>query len=180
MKNLFAVLAALLMLTVMLTACGDKKEDQATADSAAKESVAATAATTVSETTKTIAETTTVSETTANGSKIQKDGEGNVIEISTSGEVISIKDTRGNPRVISEYLEDHYFVTDEGVYYGNPEAGKKPEEGSGSQPDQPEDEKVNPTENDPAPDPAQDATESKPSSSDGTPDEYYELPFIPS
>ena len=181
MKNLFAVCAALLMLTaVLLTACKDDETKNATPDSAATQNA------TVAATVKVPSETTAIVETTADGKTIQKDSEGNELEFDASGDIVSIKDTKGNPRVINEYLEDHYFVTPDGAFLGNPDAdnsdntGIKPgHSGDNDLPDpQPGD---LPTEYDPEPAPSpiiptEDVTEG----GSGTPDEKYELPFVPS
>lgn len=110
MKKIIAVLAAILMLTAVLTACHKKKDDQ-TADTATKDSA-------VSETVKPSATTAAV-ETTAEGATVEKDQEGNAIEISSSGEILSIKDSDGKTVEITTYLETHYFVSAEGRVYGN-------------------------------------------------------------
>lgn len=122
MKKIIAVLAVVLMFTAVLTACGKEETDQSTADSATKDSAAATVAGTdssVAATEAAVSETTAVVETTAKGETVEKDKEGNVIVINSVGDIISITDSDGKDVDIPEYLETHYFVSSNGKTYGS-------------------------------------------------------------
>lgn len=114
MKKIIAILAAVLMLTAALAACGN--DEKATPDSATKDSAAVTEA--VME-----AETTRVLETTAEGNTVEEDAEGNVLEISKDGELVSVKDKNGSAIEVTEYITTHYIVTSSGTVIGSEKSG---------------------------------------------------------
>lgn len=114
MKRIIAILAAVLMLTAVLTACGEEKTeatpDSATADTATKDSVNAVEP-----------EKLKLIETTEDGTK-EEDKEGNVLTINKDDEIVSIKDKDGNEVSVTEYVATHYISTSGGTTYGEPEA----------------------------------------------------------
>ena len=108
MKKMIAALAAVLMLTAGLSACGgeqDAEAGKATEDTAA---VATSAA-----------ETTVVVEKTADGGTIEKDSENNELEIDKNGKLVSVKDKNGNDVDVTEYTVTHYIVTSGGSVIGS-------------------------------------------------------------
>ena len=111
MKKLIVGIAAVLVLTAVLTACGKKQEKNETT---AKEPAATTAP-----------ETTVVTETTAGGGRIEKDAEGNELEIDKNGSVVSIKDKNGKEITLTEYVEHHHTITSDGTVVGAPKADEK-------------------------------------------------------
>ena len=119
MKKLIAILAVILMFTVVLTACGKKDKDKAVDDAATIDSASSSASGDVKSATESPLATTVVTETTAKGSTIEKDQEGNVIEIDSSGEIVMIKNADGESVDIPGYLDQHYFVASSGKTYGN-------------------------------------------------------------
>ena len=120
MKKIIAVLAVILMFTVVLTACGKKDEDKATDDTATNDSASSSASGAAKSATELPSATTVVTETTAKGNTFEKDQAGNIIEIDPDGEIVSIKDPDGKSLDIPEYLETHYFVSSSGKVYGDP------------------------------------------------------------
>lgn len=138
MKKLIAILAVILMFTVLLTACGKKDKDKATDDAATKDSTSSSSAAGAAKSaTELPLATTVVTETTAKGNTIEKDTEGNVIEIDSDNEIVSIKNAEGESLNIPEYLETHYFVSSNGKVYGDPsnrsaDAGKSSQKSSSS------------------------------------------------
>lgn len=121
MKRIIAIIAAVLMLIGVLSACGKKDSDKATDDSATKDSASSAAVgSTVAASEKTDpSATTAVVETTAKGNTIERDKDGNVIEIDPSGEIVSIKSNDGDEYEIPVFLQNHYFVSADGKAYGN-------------------------------------------------------------
>ena len=138
MKKLIAILAVILLFTVVLTACGKKDKDKATDDAATKDSTSSSSAVgDAKSATELPLATTAVTETTAKGNTIEKDTEGNVIEIDSSGEIVTIKNPDGESVDIPEYLDRHYFVASSGKSYGNAssngdQSGKSSSQGGAS------------------------------------------------
>ena len=98
MKRALFVLIVMILVSVVLTACGDKSTGSTNDESAP-------------------AETTFVLETTAQGGTIEQDSEGNQITKDNEGKVVSVKDKNGNDVNVTEYLETHSWV--EGSDSGN-------------------------------------------------------------
>lgn len=98
MKRVLFVLITIILVSVILTACGNKT-NVSTADESSP------------------AETTVVLETTAQGGTIEQDSEGNQITKDSDGKVVSVKDKNGTEVNVTEYLETHSWV--EGVNNGN-------------------------------------------------------------
>lgn len=120
MKKLIAILAVILLFTVVLTACGKKDKDKTAGDAATIDSATSSSASgDAKSATELPLATTAVTETTAKGGTIEKDQEGNVIEIDSSGEIVTIKNADGESVDIPEYLDRHYFVASSGKTYGN-------------------------------------------------------------
>lgn len=118
MKKIITVIAAVLMLAGTLAACGKDKEKQATPDSAAKETVAATTA-----------ETVKVAETTAEGGVTFKNGEGNTVTTDKNGDITSVKDKNGEVIEITEYITTHHYtITNEGDSGDNSAPAEKDQE----------------------------------------------------
>lgn len=116
MKRVFALLLAAFMLTALLCACNNKK-DEATPDEA----------------TATVTETTVVLETTADGGTIEQDSEGNKITKDKDGKVIAVEDKDGNPIDVDEYLQTHSWVEGSGSSGSSSGSGSSGgSEGSGS------------------------------------------------
>ena len=112
MKKIIAILAAVLMLTAVLTACGEKKDD-ATPDSATVDSAAAGSTEAVEP------EQLKLVETTDDGT-VEEDKEGNVLTIDKDKEIVSVKDKDGNTVSVTEYITTHYVISSAGTTYGEP------------------------------------------------------------
>ena len=108
MKKLIAILAVILMFTVVLAACGKKDKDKAADDAATIDSASSSASGDAKSATDSPSATTVVTETTAKGSTIE-----------TSGEIVMIKNADGESVDIPGYLDQHYFVASSGKTYGN-------------------------------------------------------------
>lgn len=106
MKRVLAIILSVMMLTVLLAACGEK--DKSTADSATPDQSASTEVKT--------AETTKVIETTAEGGMIEEDAEGNVVEKDKDSKIVSVTDKSGNPVTVTEYITTHHITV-----YGEPD-----------------------------------------------------------
>ena len=102
MKKIIVIASAVIMMTLLLAACGNS--GKATPDSATPDSA-------VSSTEK---ETTKVIETTSQGGSIEKDKEGNVIEKDKDGTIVSVKDKDGKTIEITEYITTHTYIVDGG------------------------------------------------------------------
>lgn len=127
MKKIIAVLAVILMITAVLTACNKKKDDPSAADGATRDSVSSGASGTVRP-----SATTAVVETTAQGGTVEKDDEGNTIEIDSSGTITSIRNADGESIEITVYLETHCIVSANGTVYGKAKAADGQSGQSGS------------------------------------------------
>ena len=102
-KYLALILAALMILSVLLTACGEDSSD------ALKDGKKANETTTVSETTA-VSETTVVLETTSEGGTVEKDSEGNKITKDKDGNITHVEDKEGNTIEITEYITTHTWI----------------------------------------------------------------------
>lgn len=118
MKKIITVVAAVLMLTGTLAACGKNQEKQATPDSTEKATVAATSAETVKPTQK-----------ATEGNTAETDSEGNTIEKDKDGTIISVKDKNGEVIEITEYITTHHYtITNEGDSGDNSAPAEKDQE----------------------------------------------------
>ena len=163
MKRTIAIIAAMLMLTGTLAACG--KDKNATPDSAEKATVAATSAETVKPTQK-----------STEGNTVETDSEGNTIEKDKDGTIVSVKDKNGGVIEITEYTTTHHItVTDDGDDSDDaPSAEGKGSDGKGSS------SKAEPKEEEKPASSAEEKDEEPTSAAPIIPDgqDEYELPII--
>lgn len=133
MKRLMVALAVILLFATALTACGKKDQDKAKDDTATTDSVSSSAVGAAKSPTELPFATTVVTETTAKGGTLEKDRDGNVIEIDASDEIVSIKSADGESLDIPGYLDTHYFVSSSGKEFGNTALMKDQSEKSAAQ-----------------------------------------------
>ena len=99
-KVLIALLASAILLSVMLSACGDKQKNSSEDSSSGTEAA--------------VTETTAVLETTAEGGTGEQDSEGNKITKDKDGIVIAVEDKDGNPIEVTQYVTTHSWVEQSG------------------------------------------------------------------
>lgn len=97
------LLTLVFVLSCLMTACGDNKEQSVNNDAAPDSSA--------------VQETVIVLETISDGSTVVQDSEGNKVTIDKSGNVTDVQDKSGNAVSVKEYMTTHSWIEDAGFVF---------------------------------------------------------------